>query len=195
MVKFSSQNGSDVTRAAVRLARAVTGRPLVAVYRDQPLFSTDDWLIGVTAMAAGLPDAIREVTLAFPYGDLVATEQLLRRYHGQIAGLILEPTTQHDPPDNLPALLELAHRYSALVIFDEMIPGFRPSVSGGPGLFGVRPDLSTFGKALGSVSRCQRWPVAVTSWSEVASARNKNGYSSSRQPTGQKHIRSQRHSP
>jgi glutamate-1-semialdehyde 2,1-aminomutase len=150
MVKFA-KNGSDVTTAAVRLARAVTGRPLVAVCREQPFFSTDDWFIGVTAMAAGIPEAIRELTLAFPYGDLAATEQLLRRYDGQIAGLILEPTTQHDPPDKyLPALLELAHRYGALVIFDEMITGFRLSPSGGQGLFGVTPDLSTFGKALGN---------------------------------------------
>jgi len=74
------ENGSDVTTAAVRLARAVTGRPLVAVCSDQPFFSTDDWFIGVTAMAAGIPDAISELTLAFPYGDLAATEQLLQKY-------------------------------------------------------------------------------------------------------------------
>jgi glutamate-1-semialdehyde 2,1-aminomutase len=79
MVKFA-KNGSDVTTAAVRLARAVTGRPLVAVCSDQPFFSTDDWFIGVTAMAAGIPDAISELTLAFPYGDLAATEQLLQKY-------------------------------------------------------------------------------------------------------------------
>jgi len=150
MVKFA-KNGSDVTTAAVRLARAVTGRPLVAVCSDQPFFSTDDWFIGVTAMAAGIPPAIRELTLAFPYGDLAATEQLLQRYDGQIAALILEPTTQHDPPEKyLPALVELAHRYGTLVIFDEMITGFRLSPSGGQGLYGVTPDLSTFGKALGN---------------------------------------------
>jgi glutamate-1-semialdehyde 2,1-aminomutase len=150
MVKFA-KNGSDVTTAAVRLARAVTGRPLVAVCSDQPFFSTDDWFIGVTAMAAGIPDAISELTLAFPYGVLTATELLLQKYDGQIAALILEPTTQHDPPEKyLPALLELAHRYGALVIFDEMITGFRLSPSGGQGLFGVTPDLSTFGKALGN---------------------------------------------
>ena len=150
MVKFA-KNGSDVTTAAVRLARAVTGRPLVAVCSDQPFFSTDDWFIGVTAMAAGIPPAIRELTLAFPYGDLAATERLLQRYDGQIAALILEPTTQHDPPEKyLPALVELAHRYGTLVIFDEMITGFRLSPSGGQGLYGVTPDLSTFGKALGN---------------------------------------------
>jgi glutamate-1-semialdehyde 2,1-aminomutase len=150
MVKFA-KNGSDVTTAAVRLARAVTGRPLVAVCSDQPFFSTDDWFIGATAMAAGIPSAISELTLAFPYGDLAAAEQLLRTYDGQIACLILEGTTQHDPPEKyLPALLELAHRHGSLVIFDEMITGFRLSPSGAQGLFGVTPDLSTFGKALGN---------------------------------------------
>jgi glutamate-1-semialdehyde 2,1-aminomutase len=150
MVKFA-KNGSDVTTAAVRLARAVTGRPLVAVCRDQPFFSTDDWFIGITPMAAGIPSAISELTIAFPYGDLAMTEHLLQRYDGQIACLILEATTQHDPPEEyLPALLELAHRYGALVVFDEMITGFRLSASGAQGLFGVTPDLSTFGKALGN---------------------------------------------
>jgi glutamate-1-semialdehyde 2,1-aminomutase len=150
MVKFA-KNGSDVTTAAVRLARAVTGRPLVAVCSDQPFFSTDDWFIGISAMAAGIPHAISELTLTFPYSDLAATEQLLQEYDGQIAGLILEGTTQHDPPESyLPALLELAHRHGTLVIFDEMITGFRLSASGAQGLFGVTPDLSTFGKALGN---------------------------------------------
>jgi glutamate-1-semialdehyde 2,1-aminomutase len=150
MVKFA-KNGSDVTTAAVRLARAVTGRPLVAVCREQPLVSTDDWFIGITPMAAGIPHAISELTLAFPYGDLAVTEQLLQKYDGQIACLILEATTQHDPPEEyLPALLELAHRYGTLVIFDEIVNGFRLCASGAQGLFGVTPDLSTFGKALGN---------------------------------------------
>ncbi|MEW2499458.1 glutamate-1-semialdehyde 2,1-aminomutase [Amycolatopsis sp. NPDC047767] len=150
MVKFT-KNGSDATTAAVRLARAVTGRPLVALCADHAFFSTDDWFIGTTAMAAGIPGEITDLTVRFPYGDLAATESLLQQHDGQIACLILEAATQQDPPDGyLAGLRDLAHRHGALLVFDEMITGFRFSEHGAQGLFGVTPDLSTFGKALGN---------------------------------------------
>ena len=150
MVKFA-KNGSDVTTAAVRLARAATGRPLVAICRDHPFFSVDDWFIGVTKMAAGIPNAISDLTVGFPYGDLAATEELLRRYEGQLACLILEPATQQEPPEGyLSALRDLAHRHGCLLVFDEMITGFRWSEAGAQGLYDVTPDLSAFGKALGN---------------------------------------------
>ncbi|MFG1812659.1 glutamate-1-semialdehyde 2,1-aminomutase [Kribbella sp. NPDC049174] len=150
MVKFA-KNGSDATTAAVKLARAVTGRPLVAICSDHAFFSIDDWFIARTPMAAGIPGEIGELTVGFPYGDLAATEDLLIRNEGQIACLILEAATQHDPPEGyLEALRDLAHRYGALLIFDEMITGFRFSEAGAQGVYGVTPDLSTFGKALGN---------------------------------------------
>ncbi|MEU6641083.1 glutamate-1-semialdehyde 2,1-aminomutase [Saccharomonospora sp. NPDC046836] len=150
MVKFA-KNGSDVTTAAVRLARAVTGRSLVAICRDQPFFSTDDWFIGATAMPAGIPRSISELTVSFPYGDLAAVEELLRRHDGQLACLVLEPATQQEPPPGyLAGLRALADRYGSVLIFDEMITGLRWSPAGAQGLYGVTPDLSTFGKALGN---------------------------------------------
>jgi glutamate-1-semialdehyde 2,1-aminomutase len=150
MVKFA-KNGSDATTAAVKLARAVTGRPLVALCADHAFFSIDDWFIARTPMSAGIPGEIGELTVGFPYGDLAAAEELLIRHEGQIACLILEAATQHDPPAGyLEGLRDLAHRYGALLIFDEMITGFRFSASGAQGLYGVTPDLSTFGKALGN---------------------------------------------
>ncbi|WP_326568014.1 glutamate-1-semialdehyde 2,1-aminomutase [Amycolatopsis rhabdoformis] len=150
MVKFT-KNGSDATTAAVRLARAVTGRPLVALCADHAFFSTDDWFIGTTAMAAGIPGEITSLTVRFPYGDLAATEALLQQHEGQVACLILEAATQQDPaPGYLEGLRDLAHRHGALLVFDEMITGFRFSEHGAQGLFGVTPDLSTFGKALGN---------------------------------------------
>ena len=150
MVKFA-KNGSDVTSAAVRLARAATGRSLVAICGDQPFFSTDDWFIATTPMAAGVPASTTGLTLTFPYGDLEATESQLQRHDGQVACLILEPATMREPPPGyLPGMRELAHRYGCLLVFDEMITGFRWSESGAQGLYGVVPDLSTFGKALGN---------------------------------------------
>ncbi len=151
MVKFA-KNGSDVTTAAVKLARAVTGRPLVAICADQPFFSIDDWFIGTTEMSAGIPQELTDLTVGFPYGDLAATEELLVRHQDQIACLILEAAFgPHDPPDGyLAGLRDLAHAHGCLLIFDEMITGFRWSEAGVQGLYGVTPDLSTFGKALGN---------------------------------------------
>ncbi|SFA98226.1 glutamate-1-semialdehyde 2,1-aminomutase [Amycolatopsis marina] len=150
MVKFA-KNGSDVTTAAVRLARAATGRPLVAICGDQPFFSTDDWFIGTTPMPAGIPGRTTELTVNFPYGDLAATEALLREHDGQVACLMLEAAGQQEPPPGyLAGLRSLADRFGCVLIFDEMITGFRWSEAGAQGLYGVVPDLSTFGKALGN---------------------------------------------
>ncbi|MBI0311928.1 MULTISPECIES: glutamate-1-semialdehyde 2,1-aminomutase [Streptomyces violaceusniger group] len=150
MVKFA-KNGSDATTAAVRLARAATGRSRVAICADHPFFSVDDWFIGTTPMSAGVPAATNELTVAFPYGDLAATEELLTRYQDEVACLILEPATAVEPPPGyLAGLRELADRHGCVLIFDEMITGFRWSEAGAQGLYGVVPDLSTFGKALGN---------------------------------------------
>ncbi|MFF8840201.1 glutamate-1-semialdehyde 2,1-aminomutase [Streptomyces sp. NPDC015130] len=150
MVKFA-KNGSDATTAAVRLARAVTGRSRVALCGDHPFFSTDDWFIGTTPMSAGIPDGTNELTLSFPYGDLAATEELLGRYADEVACLVLEPATHTEPPPGyLAGLRELADRHGCVLVFDEMITGFRWSEAGAQGLYGVVPDLSTFGKALGN---------------------------------------------
>ncbi|MFI7007517.1 glutamate-1-semialdehyde 2,1-aminomutase [Streptomyces sp. NPDC050145] len=150
MVKFA-KNGSDVTTAAVRLARAVTGRTRVAICADHPFFSVDDWFIGTTPMSAGIPAAITDLTVGFPYGDLAATEEVLVRYPGEIACLVLEPAGHVEPPPGyLEGLRELAHRHGCLLVFDEMITGLRWSEAGAQGLYGVVPDLSTFGKALGN---------------------------------------------
>ncbi|MGW4704495.1 glutamate-1-semialdehyde 2,1-aminomutase [Streptomyces sp. NPDC004285] len=150
MVKFT-KNGSDATTAAVRLARAVTGRSRVAVCGDHPFFSVDDWFIGTTPMSAGIPASTTELTVSFPYGDLAATERLLDRYEGEVACLILEPAGHTEPPPGyLAGLRELADRHGCVLVFDEMISGFRWSEAGAQGLYGVVPDLSTFGKALGN---------------------------------------------
>ncbi|MGW2824787.1 glutamate-1-semialdehyde 2,1-aminomutase [Streptomyces sp. NPDC001443] len=150
MVKFA-KNGSDATTAAVRLARAATGRARVAICADHPFFSVDDWFIGTTPMSAGIPSATNELTVTFPYGDLTATEELLTRYQGEVACLILEPAAQCEPPPGyLAGLRALADRHGCVLVFDEMITGLRWSEAGAQGLYGVVPDLSTFGKALGN---------------------------------------------
>lgn len=150
MVKFA-KNGSDATTAAVKLARAATGRPLVAICADHPFFSVDDWFIGSTPLCAGIPREIAELTVSFPYGDLAAVERLLLRHDRRIACLVLEPATTSEPaPGYLVGLRELAHQHGTVLVFDESITGLRWSAAGAQGLYGVTPDLSTFGKALGN---------------------------------------------
>lgn len=150
MVKFC-KNGSDATSAAVRLARAVTGRPLIAYCRDHPFFASEDWFIGTRKMAAGVPDAVRHLTVDFPFNDLVAVDELFERYPDRIAALILEPARYDDPaPEFLAGLRQRCDTHGSVLIFDEMITGFRWHLGGGQAYYGVTPDLSTFGKALGN---------------------------------------------
>jgi len=148
MVKFT-KNGSDATTAAVKLSRACTGRDLVAICADQPFFSTDDWFIGTTAMPAGIPRAIRELTVSFRYNDSDTLERLFEAHPGQIACVILEAETSVAPKEGfLLEIRRLCDRFGALLIFDEMITGFRWDVGGAQRVYEIVPDLSTFGKAM-----------------------------------------------
>lgn len=151
MVKFA-KNGSDVTTAAVKLARAATGRDLVAICRSHPFFSVDDWFMGASAMKAGIPDAIRDLTVSFAYNDLDSLRQLLEDHRDQIAMVILEPATGTSEP--APGFLEgvraLTEEHGVVLVFDEMISGMRWDSAGAQSVYGVTPDLSTWGKALGN---------------------------------------------
>ena len=150
MVKFA-KNGSDVTTAAVKLARAYTGRDLVAICADHPFFSVDDWFIGSTIINSGIPAAIQDLTVKFHYNDIASVESLFEKHAGRIACLILEPVTVDEPICNyLQEVKDLCRRNGAIFIFDEMITGFRLHIGGGQKYYGVIPDLSTFGKAMGN---------------------------------------------
>ena len=148
MVKFC-KNGSDATSAAVRLARAYTGRDMIGYCTDHPFFSTDDWFIGTTPMDAGVPAQVRQLSVGFRYGDLDGAARLFSQHPGRIAALILEPSRGDDPPAGyLHGLQLLCHANGALLILDEMITGFRWHEGGAQQLYGLEPDLSCFGKAL-----------------------------------------------
>jgi glutamate-1-semialdehyde 2,1-aminomutase len=150
MVKFA-KNGSDVTTAAVKLARAYTGRDLVAICGDQPFFSTDDWFIGSTEMNAGVPRAIVDMTLKFRYNDPANLRALFDQHPGQIACVLMEAEATTPPdPGYLMAVKELCEERGAVLVFDEMITGFRWHLGGAQKFHGVVPHLSTFGKAMGN---------------------------------------------
>jgi glutamate-1-semialdehyde 2,1-aminomutase len=150
MVKFA-KNGSDATTGAVRLARAVTGRDFVAICRDHPFFSVDDWFVGVSPMPAGIPKSTRSLTLTFGYGDLEGTRELFETYADQIACIVLEAATVTEPPAGyFEGLRRLCDEHGVLLVLDEMITGFRWSIGGAQQIYAIEPDLCAFGKALGN---------------------------------------------
>lgn len=154
MCKFA-KNGSDVTTAAVKLARAYTGRDLIVRCQEHPFFSVDDWFIGDTPCNAGVPSVIQEMTKRFSFNDLGSLKAVFDEHPGQVACVILEPATADEPQGSfLHDVLEVCHREGALVIFDEMITGFRWHVSGAQAYYGAKPDLATFGKAMGNGFSC-----------------------------------------
>ena len=148
MVKFGV-NGSDATSAAVKLARAYTGRDMIAVCRQHPFFSTDDWFIVTTPMSAGIPDSVRPLTVQFSYNDLASLEALFEVHPGQIAAVVLEAETVEPPaPGFFVGLRELCDRNGALLVLDEIITGFRWHERGAQYLYSIEPDLCTFGKGI-----------------------------------------------
>ena len=145
MTRFG-KNGSDATSAAIRIARAHTGRDRVAVCGYH---GWQDWYIGATTRNKGIPQAVCELTHKFPYNDLSALGALLSAHRGEFAAVMMEAMTVEEPkPGYLHAVRELAHEHGALFILDEIVTGFRFHIGGAQTLFGVEPDLATFGKSM-----------------------------------------------
>jgi glutamate-1-semialdehyde 2,1-aminomutase len=148
MVKFT-KDGSTATTAALKLARAHTGRELVGLCAEHPFFSYDDWFICTTTSDTGIPASARSQVAPFFYNDLDSVRAIFDRHPGQVAALILEPARTVEPAAGfLEAVKTLCRQHGTLLIFDEMITGFRWHLGGAQKLYGVTPDLSTFGKAV-----------------------------------------------
>ncbi|MCC7418360.1 MAG: glutamate-1-semialdehyde 2,1-aminomutase [Acidobacteria bacterium] len=148
MVKFC-KNGSVATTAAVKLARAFTGRPLVAVPVEHPFFSYDDWFIGSTEAHLGIPDEHKRLTRTFHYNDLGSLETLVRREGADLACVMLEPVKFDEPaPGFLDGVRALCRRNGTVLVFDETVSGLKWAMRGGQEYFGVEPDLSVWGKGL-----------------------------------------------
>lgn len=145
MVRFS-KNGSDVTAAAVRLARHITGRDKVACLGYHGF---QDWYIGTTDRHFGIPEVVRCLTMPFAYNDIASLKDLFTKHRGEIACVIMEPSLFEFPKNGfLEEVLALTHEQGALLVFDEMLTGFRLAEGGGQEFFGVTPDLATFGKGI-----------------------------------------------
>ena len=148
MVKFT-KNGSTAVSAAVKLARAYTGRNMVARCADHPFFSFDDWFIGSTQITKGVPETSISQTKSFGYNDLSSLERLLDEFPKQFACVVLEPAATEEPIDGfLSKVKNLCLKHGTVFILDEMITGFRWHLKGAQCLYNVAPDLCTFGKSM-----------------------------------------------
>jgi glutamate-1-semialdehyde 2,1-aminomutase/spore coat polysaccharide biosynthesis protein SpsF len=147
MARFG-KNGSDVTAGAVRVARAFTKREKVACCGYH---GWQDWFIGTTTRNLGVPRSTQELTKTFNYNDLPSLERVFEQNKGEIACVIMEPIGVVDPePGFLQGVQDLCKKNGALLVFDEVVTGFRVHLGGAQSLYGVTPDLACFGKAMGN---------------------------------------------
>ena len=145
MVRFG-KNGSDATAGAVRLARAFTGRDLIICCGYH---GWQDWYIGSTTFNRGVPAPVCDLIKTFDYNDIDSLEQRFAEHPGRIAAVIMEPMGTVEPLDGfLAAVRDLCQRQGTLLIFDEVVTGFRLAPGGAQEYFGVVPDIACFGKAM-----------------------------------------------
>lgn len=139
------KNGSDAVNAAIRIARAHTGREIVL---HHGFHGFHDWYMSLQGAQGVLP-VLREYARPFPYNDLDALQRLFEEFDGQVAAVVMEPTNSVLPePGYLEGVRELAHENGALLVFDEMVTGFRLANGGAQEHFRVTPDLTCLGKAM-----------------------------------------------
>lgn len=145
MVRFG-KNGSDATAGAIRLARAYTKKDHVLV---GGYHGWQDWYIGSTSRDLGVPEAVKALTHKFAYNDIDSVMKWFKTYHNQIAAIILEPMYGDGPKNNfLEKLKDICEKNGALLIFDEVVSGFRIANGGAQEYFGVTPHLCALGKGL-----------------------------------------------
>ncbi len=147
MVRFG-KNGSDATAAAIRLVRAFTGRDHIAVCGYH---GWHDWYIGSTSRHLGVPQDVRALTHTFSYNDTDSLAQVFSSHPNRIAAVILEPVSSTPPRAGfLEEVRKMTHEQGALLVFDEIVTGFRIAAGGAQEFFGVTPDLATVGKGMGN---------------------------------------------
>lgn len=145
MVRFG-KNGSDATSAAIRIARAYTKRDRIAVCGYH---GWHDWYIGTTTRNLGVPESVKNLSSKFIFNDPDSLESLLKSDPNGYAAVILEPTGAFEPENGfLEKVRELCDQYGVVLVFDEVVTGFRVDMGGAQKKYGVTPDLASFGKAM-----------------------------------------------
>ena len=163
MVKFA-KHGSTAVTGAVKLARAYTKKNYILRCSNHPFFSFDDWFIGSTNFKTGIPKSISRFTLHFKYFDVEGLKRTVFKYKNEISCLVMEASTVSCPILNcckthpckknvkknnfLKEVEKICRENKILFILDEMITGFRWHIKGAQYLYNIKPDISTFGKAI-----------------------------------------------
>jgi len=155
-------SGTEATMSAIRVARAATGRDRIIKFEGCYHGHADGFLVKAGSGALtlgvptspGVPGAIADLTVTLPYNDLDSVAACLEAQGPEIAAIIVEPVAGNmncipPLPGYLEGLRELCDAHGSLLIFDEVMTGFRVALAGAQGLYGVTPDLSTFGKVIG----------------------------------------------
>lgn len=149
-VKFA-KNGSNVTTAAVKLARAYTGRDLVAFPGNHPFYSFDDWFIGKSQVRSGVPEQWQRLSLTYDSTNPDSLEKVLAAHPGTVACVITEPEDAvPNPPETIHEIQRIARKHGCVFILDEMVTGFRSALPGAYTELGLDPDMTTWGKAIGN---------------------------------------------
>ncbi|WP_299849445.1 aminotransferase class III-fold pyridoxal phosphate-dependent enzyme [uncultured Roseovarius sp.] len=154
--------GSEADMYAMRLARAHTGRDLILKFEGGYHGMSGEALMSMAPQnlanfpqpvpdSAGIPQATRDGVIVAPFNDIAFARQIIAEYAGQLAGVIVEPLQRLIPPvpGFLEALREETTRHGIVLIFDEVVTGFRLALGGGQELYGITPDLCTLGKVIG----------------------------------------------
>ncbi|MDD5148081.1 MAG: aminotransferase class III-fold pyridoxal phosphate-dependent enzyme, partial [Candidatus ainarchaeum sp.] len=140
------KNGSDATSAAVRLARAHTGREMIA---RCGYHGFQDWYIGSTENSLGVPKAVQALTTTFNYNDIGSLEKAFEKNRNKIAAVIMEPCQGNGPEKGfLEKVKKITHENCAVLVFDEVVSGFRMALGGAEEYYKVTPDLASFGKGM-----------------------------------------------
>ncbi|MBA3656415.1 MAG: glutamate-1-semialdehyde 2,1-aminomutase [Gemmatimonadaceae bacterium] len=156
MVKFA-KNGSTVTTAAVKLARAATGRKLVGFPGNHPFYSYDDWFIGSTVVNKGIPEEFGNLSVKFKACDIESLKAIFKQYPNEIACIMTEPEKSTctvdcpcgaNPGEFLRQAIDLAHAHGALFIIDEMVSGFKTALPGSITKYNLPADMATWGKGI-----------------------------------------------
>jgi len=145
MVRFG-KNGSDVTTGAIRTARAYTGRDKIAVCGYH---GWHDWYVATTTRDKGIPSFNKKLAFKFQYNDIKSLESIFQENPGEIAAVIMEGVVSEEPRNGfLEKIREITKKTGAILIFDEIVNGFRIAIGGAHEYYNVVPDMATFGKAM-----------------------------------------------
>jgi len=161
MIKFS-KNGSNSTTAAIKLARAFTGKNKIAFPEDHPFFSFDDWFISSKKCNKGIPKVFEHLSVTFKSCEIKSVKNMILKEKDQLACIIMEPqkfscgscSCSSSPYDYIKEVIKLCNENNIVFILDEMVSGFKIDLPGAVKKYDLKPDIITYGKGIANGFSC-----------------------------------------